>query len=118
MPDKEAQVLALEKPLIKVVEGPIYSRVEVDLPGVVHSITLHSSPGMMESLVILAIIPRNLKSFNNLYVTLFSGVDSVGLEIINKVDITQFANFEMVMRLSSNVRSKDEFFTDLNGLQV
>lgn len=90
LPDKEAQVLSLDKPLIKVVEGPIYSRVEVDLPGVVHAITLHNSPG----------------------------VDSVGLEIINKVDITQFANFEMVMRISSNVRSKDEFYTDLNGLQI
>lgn len=90
LPDKEAQVLALEKPLIKVVEGPIFSRVEVDLPGVVHSITLHNSPG----------------------------VDCAGLEIVNKVDITQFANFEMVMRISSNVRSEDYFYTDLNGLQI
>ncbi|KAJ1529787.1 hypothetical protein ONE63_006533 [Megalurothrips usitatus] len=90
LPDKEAQVLTLDKPLIKVVEGPVYSRVEVDLPGVVHSVTLHNSPG----------------------------VDSAGLEIVNKVDITQFANFEMVMRVSSNIRSKDEFYTDLNGLQM
>ncbi|XP_034249440.1 alpha-mannosidase 2 [Thrips palmi] len=90
LPDKEAQVLSLDRPLIKVIEGPIYNRVEVDLPGVVHSVTLLNSPG----------------------------VDSAGLEIINKIDITQFANFEMVMRVSSNVRSQDEFFTDLNGLQI
>lgn len=45
LPDKEAQVLSLDRPLIKVIEGPIYSRVEVDLPGVVHTITLHNSQG-------------------------------------------------------------------------
>lgn len=52
LPDKEAQVLSLDKPLIKVIEGPIYSRVEVDLPGVVHSITLHNSPGNVCTLLI------------------------------------------------------------------
>lgn len=46
------------------------------------------------------------------------GADSLGLEIQNTVDITDTSNFELVMRLSTNINSTSEFFTDLNGLQV
>lgn len=46
------------------------------------------------------------------------GADSLGLEIQNVIDISKTLNFELVMRLSTNINSKDEFFTDLNGYQV
>lgn len=48
----------------------------------------------------------------------FLGADGLGLEIENLVDISTTHNFELVMRLSTNINSTDEFFTDLNGFQV
>lgn len=48
----------------------------------------------------------------------FSGADGLGLEIENLVDISSTHNFELVMRLSTNINSTNEFFTDLNGFQV
>lgn len=49
---------------------------------------------------------------------LLTGADGLGLEIENLVDISTTHNFELVMRLSTNINSTDEFFTDLNGFQV
>lgn len=46
------------------------------------------------------------------------GADSLGLEIQNTVDISDTSNFELVMRLSTNINSSSEFYTDLNGFQV
>lgn len=48
----------------------------------------------------------------------FSGADGIGIEIHNIVDIEKTNNFELVMRLSTNINSSDEFFTDVNGYQV
>lgn len=42
----------------------------------------------------------------------------MGLEIQNTVDISETSNFELIMRLSTNINSTSEFFTDLNGFQV
>lgn len=39
------------------------------------------------------------------------------LEIRNLVDIHQTSNTELVMRLSTSIDSKDQFYTDLNGFQ-
>lgn len=46
------------------------------------------------------------------------GADGLGIEIENLVDISMTQNFELVMRLSTNINSTDEFFTDLNGFQI
>lgn len=40
------------------------------------------------------------------------------LEIRNTVDITGLDNSEIVMRLSTNIKSGSTFYTDLNGLQI
>lgn len=40
------------------------------------------------------------------------------LEIRSYVDIGDMANTEIVMRLSTNIRSNQTFFTDLNGMQM
>lgn len=40
------------------------------------------------------------------------------MEIQNVVSIDKTNNFELVMRLSTNIDNDDEFFTDLNGYQV
>lgn len=42
----------------------------------------------------------------------------MGLEIQNIVDIVKTNNFELVMRLATNIDSNDIFFTDANGYQV
>ena len=49
---------------------------------------------------------------------MFLGADSLGIEIENIVDIAKTSNFELVMRLSTNIKNSDEFFTDLNGFEV
>lgn len=46
------------------------------------------------------------------------GADGMGIEIQNLVDISQMNNFELIMRLSTNINSSNEFFTDVNGYQV
>ncbi|XP_057324018.1 alpha-mannosidase 2-like [Microplitis mediator] len=76
--------------VIHLVTGPILSRVFVLLPHIKHTYTLFNS----------------------------AGSDGLGLHISNKVDITETENFELVMRLSTNISSGDEFFTDLNGLNM
>lgn len=80
----------MESPLIRVYEGPIYSRVEVSLSNVKHTLTLYNGPG----------------------------IDSLGIEINNLIDIKKENNYELAMRISSHVMSSDEFFTDLNGFEV
>ncbi|GLV40323.1 alpha-Mannosidase class II a [Carabus blaptoides fortunei] len=90
LPDGDAQPLTIESTTVKVIEGPILSSVIVQLPKVHHVVILYNSPG----------------------------ADSLGLEIQNTVDISEMSNFELVMRLSTNINSTSEFFTDLNGFQV
>ncbi|CAD6238535.1 GSCOCG00008478001-RA-CDS [Cotesia congregata] len=75
---------------IHLVTGPILSRVFIQLPHVKHTYTLFNSPGS----------------------------DGLGLHISNEVDITETQNFELAMRLSTNIASGDQFFTDLNGLNM
>jgi alpha-mannosidase II len=47
-----------------------------------------------------------------------TGADSLGLEVQNVVDISDQVNCELAMRISSNIKNGDDFYTDLNGLQV
>ncbi|CAD6241594.1 GSCOCG00009297001-RA-CDS [Cotesia congregata] len=76
--------------VIHLVTGPILSRVFVQLPEVNHTCTLFNS----------------------------NGSDDLGLRIDNQVDVFDTYNFELVMRLKTNNFSRDEFFTDLNGLNI
>jgi len=52
--------------------------------------------------------------------TLFNspGSDGLGLHIFNEVDITETQNYELAMRFNTDIESGDQFFTDLNGLNV
>jgi hypothetical protein len=47
-----------------------------------------------------------------------TGADSLGLEVQNVVDISDQVNYELAMRISSSIKNGDDFYTDLNGLQV
>lgn len=46
------------------------------------------------------------------------GVEGQSVEICNTVDIRGEINREIAMRITSDLNSKDRFFTDLNGYQV
>ncbi|KAK7790667.1 hypothetical protein R5R35_002442 [Gryllus longicercus] len=76
--------------LIRVMDGPLFAQVDVVLHNVQHSVKIYKTPG----------------------------ADSLGLEIENLVDISNEVNYELVMRVTSQVSNGDEFFTDLNGLQM
>ncbi|XP_066995337.2 alpha-mannosidase 2 [Anabrus simplex] len=90
LPPGEADILKIGSPVVRVLEGPLFSQVDVALPSVIHTVRLYN----------------------------ISGADSLGLEIYNLVDISEQINFELAMRFSSNIKNGDEFFTDLNGLQM
>lgn len=76
--------------VIHVIEGPLLSRVYLQLPHLFHTCTLFNSPGS----------------------------DGLGLQIFNEVDISETNNFELAMRLNTDIASGDQFFTDINGLNV
>jgi len=75
-----------------VIEGKIRSQVEVVTPWVKHIVTINSSPG----------------------------VDGTGIQVENQIDLTSegLNNKEISMRISSNIASGENFYTDLNGFQM
>lgn len=109
LPDGDASEIRIENTLVKIVEGPIYSAVIVQLPFVQHTVTLYNTPGKKKTITITFLWYLHF---------CFTGADGLGLEIENLVDISTTQNFELAMRLSTNINSTDEFFTDLNGFQV
>ncbi len=54
---------------------------------------------------------------NNL-ILIYSGVDGTGLLIDNVVDWRDKPNQELAMRLSTGLKSGEDFYTDLNGFQM
>lgn len=92
LPDKPEPDLVFmdNKCIVHLITGPIVSKVFVELAHVRHTCTLYNSPGG----------------------------DGLGLHILNGVDISETQNYELAMRLSTDIASGDQFFTDLNGLNV
>ncbi|CAG9763918.1 unnamed protein product [Ceutorhynchus assimilis] len=90
LPDGDATELKVENAVVNTIEGPILSSVTVQLPYVLHKAVLYNTPG----------------------------ADGLGIEIQNEVDIEKTHNFELVMRLATNIENKDEFYTDVNGYQM
>lgn len=92
LPDKPEPDLVFmdNRAIVHLTSGPILSRVFIELPHVRHICTLYNSPGS----------------------------DGLGLHIFNEVDITETQNYELAMRLNTDIASGYEFFTDLNGLNV
>ena len=92
LPDKPEPDLVFmdNKCIVHLITGPIVSKVFVELAHVRHTCTLYNSPGG----------------------------DGLGLHILNGVDISETQNYELAMRLSTDIASGDQFFTDLNGLNM
>ena len=78
-------------PIIRIFQGPLVSRIEVDFePYITHKITLYSQPALSASAV----------------------------HIENIINILTLKDKELIMRLSTGVQNTDEsFFTDQNGFQ-
>ena len=48
-----------------------------------------------------------------------TGLDGIAVEVSNLVDIQAQSNYELAMRLNTDVQNPNkEFYTDLNGYQV
>ncbi len=90
LPDGPARPLRVGKPFVRVLRGTLSSYVEVWLSQVKHRISLLEVPGE----------------------------EGESVDVRNWVDIRQENNFELVMRLESEIESGQDFFTDLNGFQV
>lgn len=91
LPDGEAKPYVISKPpVVRVTHGHIFSEVTCFFQHVTHTLRLYNVPGL----------------------------DMQSLEIVNIVDITKEQNRELAMRITSNVKSQDRFYTDLNGFQI
>lgn len=92
LPDKPEPDLVFmdSRTIVHLVTGPILSRVFIELAHVRHTCTLFNSPGS----------------------------DGLGLHVLNEVDITEMQNYELAMRFNTDIVSGDQFFTDLNGLNM
>lgn len=46
------------------------------------------------------------------------GVEGLSLDVSCLVDIRDYVNKELALRVHTDIKSQDVFFTDLNGFQV
>ncbi|XP_013386554.1 alpha-mannosidase 2x isoform X2 [Lingula anatina] len=91
LPNGPAQNIDVGNPFIRVVQGALMSEVHVFIPHVEHTVRVCNSPGTSGS--------------------------SVGIH--NIVDIRGESNYEIAMRLMTDIQNSDgQFFTDLNGFQM
>lgn len=90
LPDKEAVPVDIGRAGVMLVKGPLMSTVSIQLKNVHHVVKIKNSPG----------------------------VDGIGLDISNHVDITAEHNFEFAMRLNTGIKNDNIFYTDLNGFQI
>ncbi|KAM6987158.1 alpha-mannosidase 2 [Aplochiton taeniatus] len=91
MPDGEAKAyVPPSSPVIRVTKGSVFSEITTLFAHVTHTLRLYH----------------------------VQGVEGQAVEITNSVDIRGEFNREIAMRLTSDVDSKDRFFTDLNGFQI
>ncbi|XP_038844740.1 alpha-mannosidase 2-like isoform X2 [Salvelinus namaycush] len=91
LPDGEAKMYSpARSPVIRVTKGSVFSEITTTFDHVTHTLRLYN----------------------------VQGVEGQAVEICNLVDIRGEFNHEIAMRLTSDVDSKDRFFTDLNGFQI
>uniref|UniRef100_A0A673LJJ2 Alpha-mannosidase n=1 Tax=Sinocyclocheilus rhinocerous TaxID=307959 RepID=A0A673LJJ2_9TELE len=91
LPDKEATIYSpSQPPVVRVTKGPLFSEVTTTFTQITHTLRLYN----------------------------IHGVEGQSVELCNTVDIRGEINREIAMRITSDLNSKDRFFTDLNGYQV
>uniref|UniRef100_A0AAX7SL55 mannosyl-oligosaccharide 1,3-1,6-alpha-mannosidase n=1 Tax=Astatotilapia calliptera TaxID=8154 RepID=A0AAX7SL55_ASTCA len=79
-----------EPPVVRVVEGPLFSEVVAHYQHFQQTIRIYNVPG----------------------------VDGLSIDITTMVDIRDQTNKELAMRLVTDIQSGEVFYTDLNGFQV
>uniref|UniRef100_A0A671SC83 mannosyl-oligosaccharide 1,3-1,6-alpha-mannosidase n=1 Tax=Sinocyclocheilus anshuiensis TaxID=1608454 RepID=A0A671SC83_9TELE len=91
LPDKEATIYSpSQPPVVRVTKGLLFSEVTTTFTQITHTLRLYN----------------------------IHGVEGQSVELCNTVDIRGEINHEIAMRITSDLNSKDRFFTDLNGYQV
>ncbi|XP_040824851.1 alpha-mannosidase 2x isoform X1 [Ochotona curzoniae] len=91
LPDGDAQpYIPKEPPVVRVTEGPFFSEVVAYYEHMHQVVRLYNVPG----------------------------VEGLSLDMASLVDIRDYVNKELALRLHTDVDSQGTFFTDLNGFQV
>ncbi|KAK2490192.1 hypothetical protein MC885_016931, partial [Smutsia gigantea] len=91
LPDGEAQpYVPKEPPVLRVTEGPFFSEVVAYYEHVHQVVRLYNLPG----------------------------VEGLSLDMASLVDIRDYVNKELALRIHTDIDSQATFFTDLNGFQV
>lgn len=91
LPDNEAKPYVPKKPpVLRVTEGPFFSEVSAYYEHFHQVIRLYNLPG----------------------------VEGLSLDMSFQVDIRDYVNKELALRLHTDIDSQGTFFTDLNGFQV
>lgn len=91
LPDGEAKpYVPKEPPVLHVTEGPFFSEVVAYYEHVHQVVRLYNLPG----------------------------VEGLSLDISSLVDIRDYVNKELALRIHTDIDSQGIFFTDLNGFQV
>uniref|UniRef100_A0A8D2MKB7 Alpha-mannosidase n=1 Tax=Zonotrichia albicollis TaxID=44394 RepID=A0A8D2MKB7_ZONAL len=91
LPDGEAKPYApKDPPVVRVMEGPLFSEVSSYYQHVQTVVRLYNVPG----------------------------VEGLSLDVSCLVDIRDHINKELALRFSTDIESDDTFFTDLNGFQI
>ncbi|KAF7466985.1 Hypothetical predicted protein [Marmota monax] len=91
LPDGEAKPYSpKDPPVLRVTEGPFYSEVVAYYEHVHQVVRLYNLPG----------------------------VEGLSLDVSSVVDIRDYVNKELALRIHTDIDSQGTFFTDLNGFQV
>ncbi|XP_057575918.1 alpha-mannosidase 2x isoform X8 [Hippopotamus amphibius kiboko] len=91
LPDGEAKpYIPKDPPVLRVMEGPFFSEVVAYYEHVHQVIRLYNLPG----------------------------VEGLSLDMSSLVDIRDYINKELALRIHTDIESQGTFFTDLNGFQV
>ncbi|XP_018022656.1 alpha-mannosidase 2 isoform X2 [Hyalella azteca] len=90
LPAGPAEELAISSPPTLLVQGPLRAVLTAKLPLLAHNLILENSPGLASDV----------------------------LTVRNLVNIRSTKNYELAMRLVSDVDNGETFFTDLNGFQI
>nr|XP_012645708.1 alpha-mannosidase 2 [Microcebus murinus] len=91
LPDGDAKPYVYKlPPLVRVTHGRIYSEVTCIFEHVTHRVRLYH----------------------------IEGIEGQSVEVSNIVDIRKEYNREIAMRISSDIKNENRFYTDLNGYQI
>ncbi|XP_042526366.1 alpha-mannosidase 2x isoform X1 [Dipodomys spectabilis] len=91
LPDGEAKPYTPKKPpVLRVTEGPFFSEVVTNYEHVRQVVRLYNLPG----------------------------VEGLSLDMSFLVDIRDYVNKELALRIHTDIESQGAFFTDLNGFQI